>query len=172
MTALFDILPRLRGRVPWVDLGLVRTPVEDATRVLTAATLTGELWLKRDDLSSPVYGGNKLRLLEHLFGDALARGYTHVYSSGATGSNFAVATALHAPRVGLVPGAIVFPQPLTAEGEQSQRVVRARARVIEISHWSLLPVAAERVRHKAEQQTERAVVLSQVALSPESLSAI
>jgi 1-aminocyclopropane-1-carboxylate deaminase/D-cysteine desulfhydrase-like pyridoxal-dependent ACC family enzyme len=169
MTVLFDILPRLRGRVPWADLGVVRTPVEDATRVLTAATLTGELWLKRDDLSSPVYGGNKLRLLEPLFGDALARGCTHVYSSGATGSNFAVATALHAPRVGLVPGAIVFPQPLTADGEQSQRVVQSRARVIEIPHWSLLPVAAERVRRKAEEQGERAAVLSQVALSPESL---
>jgi D-cysteine desulfhydrase len=169
VTVVFDILPALVGRVAWAPLGVLPTPVEDATRVLARASLPGELWLKRDDLSSPIYGGNKLRLLEHLLGDAVQRGITHVYSSGALGSNFAVATALHAPRVGLEPGAICFPQPLTPDGEQSHRVVAARAQVVEIPHWSLLPVASERVRRRAEQQGRRALVLSQVALSPESL---
>ena len=99
MTVLFDYFPALRGRVPWVSLGTLPTRVEHATRVLAATGLPGELWLKRDDLSSPVYGGNKLRLLEHLLGEAQQRGCVRVYSSGAVGSNFAVATALHAPRV-------------------------------------------------------------------------
>jgi 1-aminocyclopropane-1-carboxylate deaminase/D-cysteine desulfhydrase-like pyridoxal-dependent ACC family enzyme len=137
--------------------------------VLSDAGLPGQLWLKRDDLSSPVYGGNKLRLLEHLLGEARARGMARVYSSGAVGSNFAVATALHAPRAGLQPGAICFPEPLTPEGEQSHRVVCERARVVPIAHWSLLPVAAERVRRQDEQEGRPAQVLSQVSLSPESL---
>ncbi len=169
MSVLFDCLPALRGRVPWLSLGVFPTPVTDATRVLSGAALSGELWLKRDDLSSPIYGGNKLRLLEHLLAEAQQNGKTRVYSSGATGSNFAVATALHAPRAGLEPGAICFSEPMTPEGEQSHRVVRERARLVEISHWSLLPVAAERVRRQDEQQGQRAQVLSQVSLSPESL---
>jgi 1-aminocyclopropane-1-carboxylate deaminase/D-cysteine desulfhydrase-like pyridoxal-dependent ACC family enzyme len=169
MTVLFDYFPALRGRVPWVSLGALPTRVDDATRVLSAAGLPGELWLKRDDLSSSVYGGNKLRLLEHLLAEAQQRGATCVYSSGPLGSNFAVATALHAPRIGLAPGAICFPEPLNPEGEQSHRVVQARARVVEIAHRSLLPVAAERVRRQDEQQGQRVQVLSQVSLSPEAL---
>jgi 1-aminocyclopropane-1-carboxylate deaminase/D-cysteine desulfhydrase-like pyridoxal-dependent ACC family enzyme len=169
MSVLFDVLPALRGRVPWASLGVFPTPVADATRVLSGVQLPGELWLKRDDLSSPICGGNKLRLLEHVFAEALQSGATHVYSSGATGSNFAVATTLHARRVGLEPGAICFPEPMTPEGEQSHRVVVERARLVEIAHWSLLPVAVERVRRESQSQGQRAQVLSQVSFGPESL---
>lgn len=166
MNALFDWFPQLHGRIPWVSLGELPTPVEEATRVLTVAGLPGELWLKRDDLSSPVCGGNKLRLLEHLLGEALERGAQRVYSTGAVGSNFALATALHAPRVGLEAGALCFPQPLTSEGEHVHRVVTARASVVEVSHWSLVPWAAERVRRAPGRRVQ---ILSQVALSAENL---
>jgi hypothetical protein len=73
--------------------------------------------------------------------------------------------ALHASRAGLEPGAICFPQPLTTEGERSHRVVLARSHVVEIAHWSLLPLATERVRLREPN----AVVLSQVSFSAESL---
>jgi 1-aminocyclopropane-1-carboxylate deaminase/D-cysteine desulfhydrase-like pyridoxal-dependent ACC family enzyme len=169
MSALFELFPALRARVPWVSLGVLPTRVDDAGAVLSGAGLSGELWLKRDDLSSAIYGGNKLRLLEHLLGEARARNVARVYSSGAVGSNFAVATALHAPRVGLEPGAICFPEPLTPEGEQGHRVVCARARVVPIAHWSLLPVAAERARRQDEHEGRPSLVLSQVSLSAESL---
>ncbi|HYQ16189.1 MAG TPA: pyridoxal-phosphate dependent enzyme, partial [Polyangiaceae bacterium] len=169
MSVLFELFPALRGRVPWVSLGALPTPVTDASRVLAAAQLTGELWLKRDDASSEIYGGNKLRLLEHLLGAALERQARSVYSTGAVGSSFAAANALHAPRVGLEPGAICFPQPLTPEAERSHRVVSARARLVEIPHWSLLPVASELVRRRAAERGERAEVLSQVALSADAL---
>jgi hypothetical protein len=169
MSVLFDFFPTLSKRVAWVSLGALPTRVEDGERVLSGSSLPGELWLKRDDLSSPIYGGNKLRLLEHLLGEARARGCARVYSSGAVGSNFALATALHAPRVGLEPGAICFPEPLTPAGEQSHRIVCALARVVPIAHWSLLPVVAERVRRHDERDGHRAQVLSQVSLGPESL---
>jgi 1-aminocyclopropane-1-carboxylate deaminase/D-cysteine desulfhydrase-like pyridoxal-dependent ACC family enzyme len=169
VSVLFDVLPKLRGPVAWIALGELPTRVEQAPRVLAEAGRSGELWLKRDDLSSTVYGGNKLRLLEHLLGEARERGMQQVYSSGAVGSNFAIATALHAPRVGLRPGAICFPEPLTPEAELSHRLVVERAQVVQIPHWSLLPIAAERVRRRAERQGQRAQVLSQVTLSPQSL---
>lgn len=166
---MFEHWPALRARVPWVSLGQLPSPIVDGSRVLREAGLTGELWLKRDDQSSAIYGGNKLRLLEHLLGEALQLGASQVYSTGACGSNFALATALLAPTVGLTPGAISFPQPMTLEGEQSHRLVAARARVVEIPHWSLLPVAVERVRRASERRGEVALVLSQVRVKPESL---
>ena len=166
---LFELFPTLAGRVPRASLGSFPTPVEDASGVLAAEGMPGELWLKRDDLSSSVYGGNKVRLLEHLLGAARARGATAVYSTGAVGSNFAVATALHAPRVGLEPRAICFPQPLTPDGERSQRAVARRAQVVEVAHWSLLPVASTQARRRAAERDERVEILSQVGMEPEAL---
>ncbi|MDF3066114.1 MAG: 1-aminocyclopropane-carboxylate deaminase [Polyangiaceae bacterium] len=161
MSALFGFFPALAGRVHHAVLAELPTRVEQADGVLRGA----DIWLKRDDTSSPVYGGTKLRLLEHLLGAARAAGATRVYSTGAVGSNFAEATALHAPRVALAPGAICFPQPLTDEAARSHRVVQARAQVMEIPHWSLLLLATERVR----RSDPGACVLSQVSFDAESL---
>jgi 1-aminocyclopropane-1-carboxylate deaminase/D-cysteine desulfhydrase-like pyridoxal-dependent ACC family enzyme len=169
VTVLFELLPALSGQVPWIALADLPTPVEGAAALVRAANLSGELLLKRDDLSSPIYGGNKLRLLEHLFGEARQSGAGQVYSTGAVGSNFAIATALHAPRAGLEPGAICFPQPTTPDAERSHRALLARAQVIEIAHWSLLPVAAERVRRRAQREGRSALVLSQARFSAQAL---
>jgi D-cysteine desulfhydrase len=161
MSALYELFPKLGERAPRVPLGVWPTPVERAVGLVPGA----EIWLKRDDASSATYGGSKLRLLEQLFGEARRLGATRVYSSGAIGSNFAEANALHAPRAGLEPAALCFPQPLTAEAARSHRVVVARAEVVEVAHWSLLPLAAERVRRREP----RSRVLSQVTFSAESL---
>jgi hypothetical protein len=137
--------------------------------VLEAAGLGGELWLKRDDASSPIYGGNKLRLLELVLAQAKAQGARVVYATGAAGSNFLLATALHAPRLGLFPGAICFPQSLTPEGYQSHQLVARRAELIDVAHWSLLPIAAERARRAAKDRGQLACVLSQVSYPAEAL---
>lgn len=170
-TALFELLPALAQRTAWVSLAELPTPLEPAPGVveLAGAKAGAELWLKRDDRSSPIYGGTKLRLLEHLLGAALREGADEVYATGATGSNFTLATALHAPRVGLRPGAICFPQPLTADGECNDRALRAAARVVDIAHWSLLPLSSERERLSAMARGQRAVVLSQVRFSADAL---
>jgi 1-aminocyclopropane-1-carboxylate deaminase/D-cysteine desulfhydrase-like pyridoxal-dependent ACC family enzyme len=170
-TALFELLPALVQRTAWVSLAELPTAVQSAPAVaqLARAPAGAELWLKRDDRSSPVYGGTKLRLLEHLLGAALRDGADEVYATGATGSNFTLATALHASRVGLRPGAICFPQPLTADGERNQRALETVARVVQIAHWSLLPLASERERSSASTRGKRAVVLSQVRFSADAL---
>jgi 1-aminocyclopropane-1-carboxylate deaminase/D-cysteine desulfhydrase-like pyridoxal-dependent ACC family enzyme len=168
-TTLFELLPALAQRVAWLPLGELPTPLTEASAVLRARGQAGELWLKRDDQSSPVYGGSKLRLLEHLLAAAKQQGATEVYSTGAIGSNFATATALHAPRAGLTPGAICFPQALTPEAERSHALLSARARVVSIAHWSLLPLEIERVQLRARLAGGRAVVLSQVRFGAEAL---
>jgi D-cysteine desulfhydrase len=105
------------------------------------------LYLKRDDLSSPIYGGNKVRTLEVLFGAARAAGARTIVATGAFGSNHAVATVLHAARAGLEPGAILFPQPASWAALENLRVSLARARFLSVlRHWSLLPFAIWQTR--------------------------
>lgn len=136
---LFDVAPALRERIPWTDLGQWPTPVEPLEGVCRA-TGARELWIKRDDRSSPVYGGNKVRTLEVLFGEAIERGASHVYSTGAFGSNHATAAVLHAPRVGLESGVILFPQPRSWCALENLRVILSRRpRVRSLPHWSFLP---------------------------------
>ena len=68
------------------------------------------LSVKRDDLTNPVYGGNKVRKLEFLLGRALAEERTAVLTFGAYGSNHALATAVHARGAGLEPHVVLSPQ--------------------------------------------------------------
>src|SRR5688572_4214692 len=124
--------------MPWVELGEFPTPV---TPFPAGAGMPENLgYVKRDDLSSPVYGGNKVRTLEVLFGDALARESRTIFATGAYGSNHAVATALHAGRVGLSPRALLFPQPLSWAALENLRVTLALCDAVHaLPHWSCLP---------------------------------
>ncbi|HEY8427936.1 MAG TPA: pyridoxal-phosphate dependent enzyme [Sandaracinaceae bacterium] len=139
---LFETWPALRERVPWVPLGDFPTAVEPLARAASALGRPGApFYVKRDDASSPVYGGNKVRTLEALFGRARAKGARRVYSTGAFGSNHALATVLHAPRAGLEAGVILFPQPRSHCALENLRAILARRpRVRALPHWSLLPL--------------------------------
>ena len=139
--SLFDVAPLLSARLSRVALGEFPTPVESLSALSRALSAASDgAWVKRDDLSSPVYGGNKVRTLELLFGDALARGKSRVFATGAFGSNHALATALHAPRVGLEPCALLFPQPVSQAALSNLRALsESRATLRALPHWSALP---------------------------------
>ncbi len=145
---LFELLPRVEAHVSRVELGAWPTPIESldsVARELGAAA--GSAWVKRDDLSSPAYGGNKVRTLELLFGEARALGHTRVISTGAYGSNHALATAIHAPRVGLEPGALLFPQPISRAAFVNLRALAASTATLHgLPHWSLLPFGMRLLR--------------------------
>lgn len=117
--ALTRHLPGLN--VPHVSLGQYPTPIEPMPGL-------GNVWLKREDLSSPVYGGNKLRTLETLLADALDRGVRDVWTLGAYGSNQGVAHVLHARRLGLNAGAVLFPQRATPTAADNLRVTVSKAK--------------------------------------------
>lgn len=137
---LLTVFDRLRGRVPWEPLGDFPTPVEELARA-TSGLDGGPLFIKKDDLSSPVYGGNKVRTLEVLFGEAKKRGATRIDSTGAYGSNHATAALLHAPRAGLDGGAILFPQPPSYAAVENLRVILStRPTLRALPHWSFLPL--------------------------------
>jgi D-cysteine desulfhydrase family pyridoxal phosphate-dependent enzyme len=90
--------------LPRVSLATLPTPLQDATRL--RAALGGvhscpRILIKRDDLTGMAYGGNKVRKLEFLVADALAKGATTLITAGAAQSNHARATAAAAVMVGL-----------------------------------------------------------------------
>jgi 1-aminocyclopropane-1-carboxylate deaminase/D-cysteine desulfhydrase-like pyridoxal-dependent ACC family enzyme len=78
--------------------------------------------VKRDDLTNPVYGGNKVRKLEGVLGEVLARGYERIVTVGATGSHHVLATTYFGLRAGLEVEAVLVPQP---ETEHAREVLQA-----------------------------------------------
>jgi len=146
---LVTVFPALERRFDSVSLGRFPTPVERLTP-LERELGAGPLFVKRDDLSSPAYGGNKVRTLEVLFADARARGAREIMATGAFGSNHAVATVLHARAAGLEPGAILFPQPRSWAALENLRVTLGRASHLDVlHHMVLLPFAMWRARSPA-----------------------
>ncbi len=105
---LFKEYPDLRERIPRVPLGSFPTPV----RRLTGFDCEN-LWVKRDDLSSSAYGGNKVRKLEFILGDARERGRSEVVTIGGIGTNHGLATAIYCQRFGLRCTLLLFEQPVT-----------------------------------------------------------
>jgi len=81
-------------------LGFFPTPVAELTRL--SSLLHGpRLFMKRDDLSGVGLGGNKVRKLEYLIGDALAAGADTIVTGGAAQSNHCRQTAAAAAMCGL-----------------------------------------------------------------------
>lgn len=101
--------PQLAERLPWQALADLPTALESARR-FGAALGIPSLLIKRDDLSGRPYGGNKVRKLEYLLGDALVRGCDTVLTFGAAGSNHALATAIYARQLGLNCHAVISDQ--------------------------------------------------------------
>ena len=76
-----------------VELASLPTPVAPLAR--TSDKLETEVWVKRDDLTAPAYGGNKVRKLEYQLAHAKARGADTLVTAGAVGSHHVFATAYY-----------------------------------------------------------------------------
>jgi D-cysteine desulfhydrase len=85
--------------IPRVDLAHVPTRLEHLGRL--SAQLGVDLWVKRDDLTGLLETGNKIRKLEYLVGDALAKGADTLITCGTLQSNCCRAVAAVAARLGL-----------------------------------------------------------------------
>ena len=110
MVPLFEQYPILRDKLPYVSLGEFPTPVQKLEQ-LGADLGVSHLYVKRDDLSGEPYGGNKIRKLEFLLGNALRAGAKEVLTFGGAGSNHALATAIYAQLLGLKSISMLIPQP-------------------------------------------------------------
>ena len=104
--------PQLRGRLPRVRCTTLPTRVH-RLQALGARVGLEQLWIKRDDESGTLYGGNKPRKLEFLLGDAIADGKTTVLTFGGIGTHHGLATAICARAVGLRTILLLLKQPVT-----------------------------------------------------------
>ena len=96
-------------RFPRTRLAVLPTPVVTLS-ALAKQSGHERLVMKQDNLSGQIYGGNKIRKLEFLLGEALAEGRKRVITYGAAGSNHAVATAFCCRQLGLKAISILAPQ--------------------------------------------------------------
>lgn len=106
---LFQRFPVLRGRLPFVELAALPTPVRPLA-ALGRHIGASSLHVKDDAATHGVYGGNKVRKLEFLLAAALAERAKSVLTFGYAGSNHATATAVHAESLGLGSISMLLPQ--------------------------------------------------------------
>ena len=145
---LFTNIPRFR-------LLNFNTPIERLDRLRDAIPGAPQLWIKRDDLTGYLGGGNKLRKLEYVMADALARDATTIVTTGSITSNLARTTALTARRLGLKCELI-----LSGGDPQS---ARANSRITELLGAKIHRVASsheratrmKEVAHELEERGER-----------------
>lgn len=104
------VIERISGQIPRCTLAHYPTPLLRADRL--EETLGGaELWFKRDDLISFGLGGNKIRGLEVLLADALARRADWLVTGAGVQSNHVRATAAVAAHEGLGCSAVFWGKP-------------------------------------------------------------
>lgn len=114
---LFDRWPALEGNVPWMPLAHVPTPVQpvDALDAYLGHRARGvSVYMKRDDLVSPLYGGNKVRRYEFLLAQARAQGARTLYTLGGLASTQATATAVLGKSAGFDVRMVLYDQPVTS----------------------------------------------------------
>jgi D-cysteine desulfhydrase len=83
-----------------LDLAQTPTPLQPLDR-LSALVGGPRIWIKRDDLTGAIEGGNKIRKLEYILAKAISEGYDTVITCGGIQSNHCRATAALTARLGL-----------------------------------------------------------------------
>ncbi|MBM4310136.1 MAG: pyridoxal-phosphate dependent enzyme [Deltaproteobacteria bacterium] len=113
MIPLFSVFEGL-SHLPYCSLATLPTPVEKLAGLSKQLGHDG-LYIKRDDLSGRPYGGNKVRKLEFILADARGKGACSIVTSGAAGSNHALATAMYGRKLGFQVELMLFAQPASDE---------------------------------------------------------
>jgi D-cysteine desulfhydrase family pyridoxal phosphate-dependent enzyme len=87
--------------MPKVQLGFFPTPLQKLENL--SKKYNASLYMKRDDLSGPEFGGNKIRKLEFLLADAINKKAEYVFTYGAHQSNHCRETVAACRKLGLKP---------------------------------------------------------------------
>ncbi|MHA1292971.1 MAG: 1-aminocyclopropane-1-carboxylate deaminase/D-cysteine desulfhydrase [Promethearchaeota archaeon] len=112
---LFEFYPNLKDKVPWIPLlTSVPTPVNRLTELEKHLNISsGQIYIKRDDKNHHIYGGNKLRKFEFIFGNAKKKKKKGVLTFGGVGTNHGLACAIIAKQLDLKCDLFLANQPLT-----------------------------------------------------------
>ncbi|MHA1202764.1 MAG: 1-aminocyclopropane-1-carboxylate deaminase/D-cysteine desulfhydrase [Candidatus Heimdallarchaeaceae archaeon] len=107
---LFRKYPKLKT-IPWISVIDSPTPIHKMEQI--SKTLKKDIWVKRDDLTHTIYGGNKPRKYEFVFADILKKGKKIIVTLGSIGTNHGLATAVTARDFGLSTHLFVLEQPIS-----------------------------------------------------------
>lgn len=110
---LFKNYPALSATIAYTPLGTFPTPVRVLENLGTHLHLPN-LYLKDEGVSSPIFGGSKVRKLEFVLADARAHGVKQIITIGDTGSNHALSTGIFAQQLGMQSMSLLTPQPTAA----------------------------------------------------------
>ncbi len=147
----------LKG-LPKQQLSFLPTPLQRLDRL--SDSLGVELYMKRDDMTGiSQFGGNKIRKLEYLLGDAAAKNCDTVFTYGATQSNHAMETATACRRMGLTP--ILY---LTAVVEPDEHDPRANLLLDELL-GAEIHIVRMRDGETEDEADERACALAREQMS-------
>lgn len=91
---LGSAFPGIASRIPKIAIAALPTPVTRHDVTINGAART--VFVKHDEHTSELYGGNKIRKLEYILRRAIDRNAQRIATFGAAGSNHALATAMHA----------------------------------------------------------------------------
>ncbi len=143
---------KLFSTFPKANVSDLPTPVARLTN-LGARFNHDRLYVKKDNLSGPLYGGNKIRKLEFLLGEALAEGRKSIITYGAAGSNHALATAICCRQLGLNAISLLAPQQSTPHVKKNiLRHFAAGANMILCTHYNEFPALTNKM---VEEYTNR-----------------
>ena len=134
--------PIFLSSIPSLSLGNFPTPVARLSNLERALGFKS-LWIKRDDLSGRLGGGNKVRKLEYMFAAAQASpdedDKKTLFTIGPTGSNHVRATAVYGKASGFRVECLLFQQPPTEYSEANYRKICENAyRVYEVKRMSTM----------------------------------
>lgn len=115
LPVLFGLYPKLKNKVPWVKLlTQIPTDVDQLTELEKYFEMKdGGIYVKRDDKSHHIYGGNKLRKFEFIFGKVLKNKKKAVLTNGGIGTNHGLACSIICKELNLGCVVYLFLQPLT-----------------------------------------------------------
>lgn len=114
---LFEAFPRLKEGIPFLAIAKLPTPIEALPQ------LAPNLWVKRDDKTNSLYGGNKIRKLEFILADVLRSGKKELVSFGAIGTNHGVATSIYCLQMDIPLQMMLFAQPVTPQVQQNLKLM-------------------------------------------------
>jgi len=145
----------LLARFPRVELIPWETPLQYLPKI--SSILGVDVYVKRDDLTGLGIGGNKVRKLEFLLGDAIAKGADTVITIGAVHSNHAFVTALAARKLGLDAVLVLRGQEVLKGNYLLDKLMGIETRIYDVERTADLIPYAQEVAEELEEMGKKAL---------------
>ncbi len=124
------------------------------------------VYVKRDDLTGFAIGGNKVRKLEFLLGDALSRGADTVITIGAVHSNHALVTAIASRTLGMDVVLLLRGKEDVRGNYMLERLLGMNVRIQMVGSTKELLSRAHQVAEELERDGKKPYVIPQGGASP------